>query len=191
MDEMLHIRVAKEEDAEELLKIYAPYVEKTAITFEYEVPSKEEFIGRIRHILTKYPYLVLEENGELLGYAYAGAFKERAAYDWSIETSVYVREDMKRMGVGRALYAVLEECLRKQHILNVNACIAYPEEEDEHLNADSVRFHKKMGYSMVGEFHRCGYKFGTWYNMVWMEKLLGEHLKEPLPVIPFRADMIP
>ena len=187
----LRIRAAAIEDAAELLEIYKPYVEHTAITFEYEVPSVKEFAARITKTLQKYPYLVAEYEGRFIGYAYAGAFKERAAYDWSIETSVYVREDMKRMGVGRALYAVLEECLRKQHILNVNACIAYPEEEDEHLNADSVRFHKKMGYSMVGEFHRCGYKFRTWYNMVWMEKLLGEHLKEPLPVIPFRADMIP
>lgn len=187
----LRIRAAVVEDAAELLEIYRPYVEHTAITFEYEVPSVEEFAARITKTLQKYPYLVAEYEGRLIGYAYAGAFKERAAYDWSIETSVYVREDMKRMGVGKALYAVLEECLRKQHILNVNACIGYPEEEDEHLNADSVCFHKKMGYSMVGEFHRCGYKFRTWYNMVWMEKLLGEHLKEPLPVIPFRADMIP
>lgn len=186
----LRIRAAVVEDAAELLEIYRPYVEHTAITFEYDVPSVEEFASRITNTLQKYPYLVAEYEGRLIGYAYAGAFKERAAYDWSIETSVYVREDMKRMGVGRALYAVLEECLRKQHILNVNACIGYPEEEDEHLNADSVRFHKKMGYSMVGEFHRCGYKFGTWYNMVWMEKMLGEHSPEPLPVIPFRADMI-
>ncbi len=187
----LRIRAATVEDAAELLEIYRPYVEHTAITFEYDVPSVEEFASRIVNTLQKYPYLVAEYEGRLIGYAYAGAFKERAAYDWSIETSVYVREDMKRMGVGRALYAVLEECLRKQHILNVNACIGYPEEEDEHLNADSVHFHKKMGYSMVGEFHRCGYKFGTWYNMVWMEKLIGEHSPEPLPVIPFRADMIP
>ena len=86
MKEELTIRVAKPEDAKVLLKIYAPYVEKTAITFEYEVPSEEDFAGRIRHILTKYPYLVLEENGELLGYAYAGTFNERSACDWAVET---------------------------------------------------------------------------------------------------------
>ena len=189
--EDLRIRVAKPEDAEELLDIYAPYVTGTAITFEYEVPSVEEFRARITHVLEKYPYLVAEADGAVIGYAYAGAFKERAAYDWAVETSIYLRKDKKKHGVGRKLYEALEQALNMQHILNVNACIAYPEEEDEHLNADSVRFHKKMGYSMVGEFHRCGYKFGTWYNMVWMEKLLGEHLKEPLPVIPFRADMIP
>ena len=90
------IRVAKPEDAKGLLEIYAPYVEKTAITFEYEVPSEEEFAGRIRHILTKYPYLVLEENGELLGYVYAGTFNERSAYDWAVETTIYIREDQKK-----------------------------------------------------------------------------------------------
>ena len=96
MKEELMIRVAKPEDAKGLLKIYAPYVEKTAITFEYEVPSEKEFAGRIRHILTKYPYLVLEENGEMLGYAYAGAFHERSAYDWAVETTIYIREDQKK-----------------------------------------------------------------------------------------------
>ena len=99
----LRIRAAAVEDAAELLEIYKPYVEHTAITFEYEVPSVEEFAARITKTLQKYPYLVAEYEGRLIGYAYAGAFKERAAYDWSIETSVYVREDMKRMGVGRAL----------------------------------------------------------------------------------------
>ena len=105
MKEELTIRVAKPEDAKGLLEIYAPYVEKTAITFEYEVPSEEEFAGRIRHILTKYPYLVLEENGELLGYVYAGTFKERSAYDWAVETTIYIREDQKKRGLGKKMYA--------------------------------------------------------------------------------------
>ena len=162
MDEMLHIRVAKEEDAEELLKIYAPYVEKTAITFEYEVPSKEEFIGRIRHILTKYPYLVLEENGELLGYAYAGAFNERSAYDWAVETTIYIREDQKKRGLGKKMYTALEQVLKKQNITNLNACIGVPEAPDEHLDCNSMDFHHHLGYRLVGEFYQCGYKFDTW-----------------------------
>ena len=98
------IRIATENDAEELLNIYAPYVEKTAITFEYEVPSVEEFRKRIRNILKKYPYIVEEKEGEILGYAYAGVFKNRAAYDWAVETTIYVREDQRKSGVGRALY---------------------------------------------------------------------------------------
>ena len=158
----LQIRVATKEDAEALLAIYAPYVEKTAITFEYEVPSIEEFRCRIQETLKKYPYLVAEKNGKIVGYAYAGAFHARPAYDWA-----------------------LEEQLSRQHILNLNACIAYPETEDEHLNKDSVRFHTHLGYRMVGEFYQCGYKFDRWYNMVWMEKHIGAHPSNPAKVIWF------
>ncbi|MDD3243061.1 MAG: GNAT family N-acetyltransferase [Eubacteriales bacterium] len=179
------IRTATQADAPALLAIYAPYVENTAITFEYEVPSEQEFAQRIRRVLTRYPYLVAEADGELLGYAYAGAFKERAAYQWAVETSVYVRQDQKRRGIGAALYRALEECLAAQGVLNVNACIAYPAQQDEHLTADSVRFHEALGYEMVGRFHRCGYKFGRWYDMVWMEKMIGGHDARPAPVVPF------
>ena len=120
-----------------------------------------------------------------MGYAYAGAFKERAAYDWSVETSIYVWQNQKRMGVGSLLYERLEEILKKQGILNVNACIAYPQEEDPYLTKDSVFFHEKFGYSMVGKFHVCGYKFNRWYDMVWMEKMIGEHLEKQPSIIPF------
>lgn len=105
---VLTIRTAVRQDAEALLQIYAPYVKNTAITFEYDVPSVEEFAGRISKVLQKYPYLVAEVNGEPVGYAYAGPFKERAAYDWAVETTVYVRENMKKSGIGRALYTALE-----------------------------------------------------------------------------------
>jgi len=179
------IRPAVPADAAALLEIYAPYVEKTAITFEYEVPAAEEFARRIRKVLARHPYLAAESDGELLGYAYAGPFKERAAYDWAVETTVYVRQDKKRLGVGRTLYGALENALRAQGILNLNACIAYPEREDEHLTRDSVIFHEKMGFRMVGQFHRCGCKFGRWYDMVWMEKLLGIHPDAPAAVKPF------
>ena len=182
----LVIRVAKTVDAEALLDIYRPYVEDTAITFEYTVPSVEEFTERIRRTLEKYPYLVAESGGRILGYAYAGAFQPRAAYGWAVETSVYVHPDCRKQGVGNALYEALEEVLMLQNILNVNACIATPLQEDEHLTWDSVRFHEKMGYRMVGEFYQCGYKFDRWYNMAWMEKHLKEHEKNPLPVLAFR-----
>ena len=100
----INIRVATVEDAQQILQIYAPYIEKTAITFEYEVPALEEFRGRIQHTLKKYPYLVAEEAGEILGYAYTGPFKERAAYDWAVETTIYVKEDKKQRGIGKLLY---------------------------------------------------------------------------------------
>lgn len=176
------IRTARLEDAQKLLEIYAPYVEETAVTFEYDVPTVEEFRGRMERTLNKYPYLVAECEGEPVGYAYAGDFHSRAAYAWGVEVSIYVKSDMRRSGIGRALYAELERILKLQNILNLNACIAYPETEDAHLTKDSVRFHERLGYQMVGEFHKCGYKFQNWYNMVWMEKHIGEHMTEPLPV---------
>ena len=167
MKSEVKLRVATVSDAAELLKIYAPYVTDTAITFEYDVPTLE-----------KYPYFVAELNGEIVGYAYASAFHPRAAYGWAAETSIYVRRDMKRMGLGRTLYDALETALKAQGVLNLNACIACPDVDDEYLTRNSISFHAHLGYSMVGEFHNCGYKFGRWYNMVWMEKMLGEHVDD-------------
>lgn len=169
------IRAATVRDAEAILRIYAPYIEKTAITFEYAVPSVEEFMGRIRKTLQRYPYLVAEVDSEIVGYAYVSAFHERAAYDWAVETSIYVDMNRKKMGIGGRLYDALELVLKEQGILNLNACIAYPSEEDEYLTKGSVVFHEKRGYRMVGRFYQCGYKFNRWYDMVWMEKHIGEH----------------
>lgn len=179
------IRAARAEDARELLEIYAPYVKETAITFEHDVPTEAEFAGRIESILCSYPYLTAEENGELIGYAYAGRFRTRQAYAWDVETSIYIRQDRRKCGVGRALYEKLEEILRLQGVLNLYAGVAYPEKEDEYLNKNSFGFHEHMGYQAVGEFCRCGFKFNRWYNVVWMEKHLGKHGENPLPVKPF------
>ena len=179
------IRIATKQDAAKLLEIYAPYVEKTAITFEYTVPTVQEFENRITRTLEKYPYIVAERNGEIAGYAYAGAFKERAAYDWAVETTVYVRNDQRKTGIGRALYEALEKILSTQNILNLNACIAYTDVEDPYLSNDSVQFHEHLGYRIVGEFYQCGYKFGRWYHMVLMEKHIGEHREHPAAVKTF------
>ena len=183
------IRIATIEDAKALLEIYAPYVKNTAITFEYEVPSEDEFKKRIENTLNKYPYLVAENQGEIVGYAYASAFHSRAAYQWDVETSIYIKQDQRNSGVGKALYLELERLLKLQNILNLNACIAYPETVDEYLTKNSVEFHEHLGYQMVGEFHKCGYKFDRWYNLVWMEKHIGEHLEKPLSVISFKEIM--
>ena len=183
--ERISLRVVSPEDAGALLNIYRPYVEKTAITFEYDVPTEEEFASRIRNTLKKYPYVTAVRGMQLLGYAYTGPFVGRAAYDWGAETSIYVREDQKRCGIGKLLYTAIEGISRMQHILNLNACIGYPEQDDEYLTGNSVEYHTHMGYRMVGEFHNCGYKFGRWYHMVWMEKMLGEHTPHPAPVVPF------
>lgn len=178
----VEIRAVRPEDAPKLLEIYAPYVEHTAITFEYEVPTEEEFAGRIRQTLLKYPYIAAVRGDEFLGYAYAGSFHSRAAYDWAVETSIYVDGSQKKLGIGRKLHDSLEMILKKQGILNMNACIAYLETEDEYLTKNSVEFHAHLGYRLVGEFYQCGYKFDRWYNMVWMEKHIGEHRKgQPKP----------
>ncbi len=179
----VQLRVATQEDAAALLDIYAPYVRETAITFEYDVPSVEEFAARIAHTLEKFPYLAAENDGEIVGYAYAGAFHPRAAYQWCAEMSVYVKRDARRMGVGRKLYDAMEALLKAQRLTNVEACIAVPSAPDAHLTLDSVRFHEKMGYRMVGKFEKCGYKFDTWYDMVWMEKHIGGHVHAQPPIL--------
>ncbi|MBQ3141744.1 MAG: GNAT family N-acetyltransferase [Clostridia bacterium] len=180
------VRVADVKDAPALLALYAPYVTQTAVTFEYQVPSAEEFERRISETLQRFPYLVAEADGEIVGYAYAHPFKPRPAYGWSVETTVYVRSDCKRSGVGRTLYAELERLLAAQNICTCNACITRPaEENDPYLTNDSERFHERVGYRLVGQFTRCGYKFGRWYHMIWMEKHIGEHLAPQPAVIPF------
>lgn len=183
--EDVFIRIATAEDASALLQIYAPYVKNTAITFEYNVPSEDEFRKRIECVLNRYPYLVAEIDGEIVGYAYATAFHERPAYGWGAETSIYVKQDMKKRGIGKALYMELERLLTLQNILNLNACIAYPETEDEYLTKNSVSFHQHLGYRLVGEFYKCGFKFNRWYNVVWMEKHIGVHSDNPLKVKSF------
>ena len=172
------IRNAAIEDAGELLSIYAHYVKNTGITFEYEVPSADEFSRRIHGTLSKYPYLVAESGEGILGYAYASSFKDRAAYAWSVETSIYIRKGCHGRGTGTLLYQALENILARQNILNLNACIAYP-------NPESIAFHENLGYRTVAHFTKCGFKAGRWYDMVWMEKMLGCHPDTPQPFIPF------
>ncbi|MBR1860535.1 MAG: N-acetyltransferase [Lachnospiraceae bacterium] len=183
----MEIRTATLEDAARILEIYAPYVEKTAITFETEVPDITEMRSRIEGKLKEYPYLVAVIDGEIEGYAYAGHFHERAAYDHSAEVSIYITDGYKERGIGRALYEKLEELLKKQNVYVCYACIASTEREnDENLTDASIRFHKKMGYGLAGTFTHCGYKFGKWYSMVWMEKPLCERPANPGDFIPFK-----
>lgn len=185
MSNTIRLRMATVQDAAELVKIYEPYVKNTAITFEYEVPSVEEFANRIRNVLTKFPYIVAEVDGIILGYAYVGPFRTRPAYDWDVESSIYVRNDMRHKGIGRLLYEKLEEILKEQGVLNFNAGAACIEVEDEYLINNSVKFHERLGFRKVGEFHQCGYKFGRWYNMTWMEKHIGKHVANQPPVKSF------
>lgn len=169
------IREANVQDAGELSEIYSYYVLNTAISFEYDAPDESEFRTRILNTLKKYPYIVLEAEGEIKGYAYAGPFKTREAYRYSVENTVYVKRGEAKKGYGRILIEALEQKLLEMGYENANACIAYTDSEDEYLNNNSMEFHEHMGYSFVGRFHKCAYKFGRWYDMIWMEKLIGEH----------------
>ena len=180
--ESMIIREATAEDAGALLEIYAYYVQNTAATFEYQPPAIEEFTARILNAGKRYPYLLIEHEEEIFGFAFAHAFRERPAYDYAAEVTIYLREDMRHKGLGRIIYTALEEELRRMGVLSLYACVALPSGEDERLSMDSPRFHEALGYSRCGEFRNCGYKFGTWYTMVWMEKVIGEFPAQPAPL---------
>lgn len=161
----MNIRLAHKSDVASLVALYAPYVENTAITFEYQIPSAEEFTDRIEKTLKKYPYLVAEENGEIFGYAYASTYYGQEAYNWAVELSVYVADENRGRGIGKQLYDKLEEILEQQGFVHFLACIALP-------NDASISFHKKRGYQQVEHFPKIGYKFDCWHDTVWLQKSL-------------------
>ena len=179
----LTIRFADFDDVAGLREIYKPYVLETAISFEYELPSLDEFLERMRVIQQKYPYLVAEQDNVIVGYAYARPLIGRSAYDWSSETTIYVERTRKRQGIGRSLYNTLESILKKMNIVNLYACIGYSTEDDEYLTKESALFHARLGFSAIGEFHQCGYKFNRWYHMVWMEKIIANHIGNPPAIL--------
>ena len=178
-------------DAPALREIYLPYVRTTAVTFELTDPSLEEFSERVRTTLERYPYIVAVDEGEIVGFAYATAFRprisyirSRAAYLHSIETSIYMRMDYRGKGVGRRLYETLAKLLMLQNVYNMEACIAHCEPADEYVPATSRLFHERLGFRLVGKFTKCAHKFGRWYDMIWMEKILGDHIANPDPFMP-------
>lgn len=162
---MIEIRSAQIEDAADLVAIYAPYVETTAITFETEVPTVVDFASRIEKTLVKFPYLVAVEDGKIIGYAYASTYYARAAYDWTVELSVYINQEARGKGIGSMLYDALEEDLTARGFKNFLACIALP-------NPASIALHEKRGYEQVAHFKKVGYKFDTWHDIVWLQKSL-------------------
>lgn len=183
---MMKIRIAAAEDAESVQRIYAPYVEKTAVTFEYEVPGVEDFRQRIVNTLKEYPYLAAVEQERVIGYAYAGSFHSRAAYRHSAEVSIYLNEEWHKKGVGRQLYQELENRLMKQNVFVLYACVTITgNNDDENLTDGSVRFHEKMGYKIVGRHNMCGYKFNKWYSIIWMEKQIADRPDRPDAFVPF------
>ena len=160
------IRIAREADVPEILAIYAPYIENTTFTFEYHVPTRDAFLARFRDITAQFPWLVWEEDGKILGYAYGSAPFARDAYRWCAEDSVYLLPEAKGKGIGKMLIAALEQILTYQGYRRIYALITAE-------NVVSVRFHEKIGYHICGKFDKAGFKFNRWIGVIWMDKPLG------------------
>ena len=175
----IRIRLAAPDDAAAILAVYAPYIRETPITFETEVPRIEDFRERIRDISALYPYLVLEEDGALWGFAYAHRSGERAAYDWDAELSVYLDGACTGRGWGRALAGAVLELLAMQGVRNVFSLIALP-------NEASVGLHESLGFRHMGTQRRAGYKLGAWHDVEWMQKEIGDFEGRPAPLTPVR-----
>ena len=171
------IRFTKLIDAPAILAIYAPYVMNSAITFEYTVPSVSEFSERIQIIQQQFPFLVAEEDGQLLGYAYASRHRDRIAYQWAVETSVYIHPHGQRKGLARALYTKLFELLRRQGYYTACAGITKP-------NLQSETFHCVMGFESIGLYSNVGYKMGEWHSVEWFQLALQPHQLNPAKPIP-------
>ena len=159
------IRMATESDIPAILEIYGPYVQNTAISFEYTVPTLEAFTARFRAITAQFAWLVWEENGVILGYAYGSAPFERAAFGWCAEASIYLRPEAQGRGIGRALYTALEEILKLQGYVKVYALVTS-------ANRPSVDFHLAVGYRLTATMPECGFKLGAWHGLLWLEKAL-------------------
>lgn len=168
-------RMADVSDAEELLSIYRPYVTDTAITFEYEVPSVEEFKNRIKETLEGYPYIVCEYKDKIVGYAYAHRYGERAAFQWDVELSIYLDMNYKSLGIGKILYNKVIEILKLQNVQNIYACITS-------ANDKSIKFHEKMGFEFIGIFKDTGYKFDKWYDITWFGMRVKDKNEKPAKV---------
>lgn len=182
----ISFRQVRSDDAEELLAIYAPYVASTAVSFECTVPTEEEFRRRIETISAEYPYIAALYDGRIVGHAYASPFHSREAYRHTCETSIYIDAGCHGKGIGKRLYSELEKLLVTQNVFVTYACVTTTDREDDPYITDaSVRFHEKVGYSVIGRHENCGYKFGRWYGIVWMEKVIFERPSSPEPFIPF------
>jgi phosphinothricin acetyltransferase len=184
MDGPVRIRMATPDDAAVVRAIYAPFVETTAVTFESEVPPVEEMATRIRTTLPRYPWLAAERDGAVVGYAYAASWRSRAAYRWAVETTVYLRDDARGQGVGRAIYRTLLACIRLQGFRLALAGITLP-------NPASVGLHEGFGFRAVSVYRACGHKLGAWHDVGMWEIELAPRTDvnpaEPLDVATARA----
>lgn len=175
------IRLAAPADAAGILAIYAPYIENSSFTFETDTPSEEAFSERIVTYLQQWPWLVCEINGKIAGYAYGAKYRERTAYQWCVESSVYIHDDYQNSGVGKVLYTALFAILKRQGYRNVYAVINLP-------NDKSVAFHEKMGFTHFATFEKVGYKLGRWKNVGWWQLVLNDYGPEPAAPVKF-ADL--
>ena len=169
------LRFAKISDSTDILKIYGQYMD-TPITFEYTLPSAEEFTERVRSISAEYPYIVCEDSGRIVGYAYAHRHMERTAYQWNAELSIYIDREYTSGGLGRKLYGALIDILKLQNIHNVYGCVTVPNEKSEGL-------HTGIGFEYIGIFHNTGYKCGKWHNAAWLEKQILPYEDNPAPIL--------
>jgi len=173
----LSIRPVSPKDGEGILSIYAPHIEKTAVTFEYEVPALSDFQNRIEKIAAKYPYLVLEKDGRAAGYCYASEHMARAAYQWNASVSIYLSDPMQRQKAGTALYFALLSLLKLQGFYSACAIVTLP-------NDKSLGFHKAQGFEPFGVYPRAGFKFGAWHDVAFLTKPLANYQTPPAPTIP-------
>ena len=174
----MSLRLATVQDVPRILEIYRPYVESTACSFEYNVPGLADFTQRFLGITSQFPWLVWEENGIILGYAYGSRPFERKAYQWCAEASIYLCAEARRKGIGKKLYAALEQLLQRQGYRKIYAIIT-------EANDASIAFHRKVGYCHTATMPACGYKQGKWYGIVWMEKDVNTWdipSREPVPI---------
>ena len=167
----VRLRAATESDLPAIRDIYEPFVEETAITFAYDPPTVSDLAAKLR-TKTQYPWLVCELDGDVVGYAYAGPIRERDAYQWGVETSIYVDPDFQRRGVARGLYTALLDILERQGYVTAYAVVTTP-------NPASIAFHESFGFERVGRFERMGYKHGEWYDVEWWSRELRPHPDDP------------
>ena len=174
------IRLVTEDDAGQILEIYAPFCRETPVSFETQPPTLDEMRQRIGKTLKTHPWLVCDDDGLILGYAYASPHRERAAYIWSVDVSVYVREGRRRGGIGRALYSSLFALLKLQGYYNALAGTTLP-------NPGSIGLHQAMGFEPLGVYRNIGYKCGAWHDVAWWQLTLREANSEPQPPLEFQS----
>lgn len=173
-------RTAQAEDALQISDIYRYYVENTAVTFAYDAPTEEEFRRKIQHLGKTHPFLVCEEEGRIAGFAYAAPYREKEAFQWDVELTIYLAPDACRKGLGAALMERLLRLLGLQGYLTAYSCVTLP-------NPGSEKLHSRFGFDTLGVHPRSGYKLGKWQDVIWLQKTLGDFPSEPMPPMPFAS----